>query len=289
LSRTAIISGAIFAFAVSIDDVSVSIMLTDAQTYTLPIALVSSMRANFDRSIAAASVMLMGLTLLLIVILERSVGINRAVLLDEPLSALDAKLREELRLGLKQIVLSVGSTTIVVTDDQDEAMSLADRIIVMNRGRIEQEGSPDDIYMRPQTAFVASFIGRANWFHGRFAGQSADGCSNFVTEAGTSLKIGCGQAEAGGLWSVCVRPERMIISGSRDAGSDNLLGGRVADVVNMGAEVQYIIDSPEGRLLAVVPNRVGIRVQRGSRHICVFMPTIASCCREGVSVRAVMR
>jgi putative spermidine/putrescine transport system permease protein len=79
LARTGIVSGAIFAFAVSMDDVSVSIMLTDARTYTLPIALISSMRANFDLSIAAASVMLMVLTLVLIVMLEQSVGLNRAI------------------------------------------------------------------------------------------------------------------------------------------------------------------------------------------------------------------
>ena len=79
LARTGILSGAIFAFAVSMDDVSVSVMLTDAKTYTLPIALVSSMRANFDLSIAAASVMLMLLTLALIVILEKTVGLNRAI------------------------------------------------------------------------------------------------------------------------------------------------------------------------------------------------------------------
>ena len=75
----------------------------------------------------------------------------RLVLLDEPLSALDAKLREELRLELKQILAAVGSTTIVVTHDQDEAMSLADRIVVMNRGRIEQQGTPDEIYMQPRS------------------------------------------------------------------------------------------------------------------------------------------
>src|SRR6478735_7094761 len=79
LARTGIISGAIFAFAVSMDDVAVSIMLTDAKTYTLPIALISSMRANFDLSIAAASVMLMLLTLVLILILEKSVGLNRVI------------------------------------------------------------------------------------------------------------------------------------------------------------------------------------------------------------------
>ena len=79
LARTGIISGAIFAFAISMDDVAVSIMLTDAKTYTLPIALISSMRANFDLSIAAASVMLMAMTVLLIVILEKLIGLNRAI------------------------------------------------------------------------------------------------------------------------------------------------------------------------------------------------------------------
>ena len=113
----------------------------------------------------------------------------KLVLLDEPLSALDAKLREELRLELKQILTAVGSTTIVVTHDQDEAMSLADRIIVMNRGRIEQQGSPDEIYMRPRTAFVAAFIGRANWFHGRISGEPGDGLFRLATDAGTKLAI----------------------------------------------------------------------------------------------------
>ena len=79
LARTSIVSGAIFAFAVSMDDVAVSIMLTDATTYTLPVALISSMRANFDLTIAAASVMLMLLTLALILILDRVVGLNRAI------------------------------------------------------------------------------------------------------------------------------------------------------------------------------------------------------------------
>src|SRR6266568_8679295 len=109
----------------------------------------------------------------------------KLVLLDEPLSALDAKLREELRLELKQILTAVGSPTIVVTHDQDEAMSLADRIIVMNRGRIEQVGTPDEIYARPRTAFVAGFIGRTNWFHGRLEQPAAGASARLTTESGT--------------------------------------------------------------------------------------------------------
>src|SRR5262245_32490266 len=152
----------------------------------------------------------------------------RLVLLDEPLSALDAKLREELRLELKQILAAVGSTTIVVTHDQDEAMSLADRIIVMNRGRIEQQGSPDEIYMRPQTAFVAAFIGRANWFHGDLSGGGDDGYARLTTAAGTALAIRHSGAARGGRWSLCIRPERVAVLGpeaTADRPGDNLLRG----------------------------------------------------------------
>ena len=190
----------------------------------------------------------------------------KLVLLDEPLSALDAKLREELRLELKQILTSVGSTTIVVTHDQDEAMSLADRIIIMNRGRIEQQGTPDEIYMQPRTAFVAAFIGRTNWFHGRIEDGPGDGLVRLITEAGSLLAIRPPNATTGQKWSVCVRPERVTVTGpgtqARDAG-DNLLGCKVVDVVNMGAEIHYIVESPEGRLIVVEPNREGPRVRRG--------------------------
>jgi putative spermidine/putrescine transport system ATP-binding protein/putrescine transport system ATP-binding protein len=192
----------------------------------------------------------------------------KLVLLDEPLSALDAKLREELRLELKQILTSVGSTTIVVTHDQDEAMSLADRIIIMNRGRIEQQGTPDEIYMQPRTAFVAAFIGRTNWFHGRIEGGPGGAFARLRTDAGTSLAIRHPANVTGKQWSVCVRPERMNVTGpeatASDA-SDNLLPGNVVDVVNMGAEFHYIVESAEGRLMAVEPNREGPRVHKGDR------------------------
>ena len=197
----------------------------------------------------------------------------RLVLLDEPLSALDAKLREELRLELKQILTAVGSTTIVVTHDQDEAMSLADRIIVMNRGQIEQEGSPDEVYMRPRTAFVATFIGRANWFHGRFSGPSDDGLSCVVTETGTKLTVHHSGLTGDGTWSICIRPERIAVAGPEtgDAASGkNLLPGRVVDVVNMGAEFHYIVEGAEGRVIVVEPNRAGPRVHSGDLVSLVF-------------------
>ncbi len=192
----------------------------------------------------------------------------KLVLLDEPLSALDAKLREELRLELKQILTSVGSTTIVVTHDQDEAMSLADRIIIMNRGRIEQQGTPDEIYMQPKTAFVAAFIGRTNWFHGRIEDAPGSAFARLTMDSGNALAVRHPGVANAGKWSVCIRPERVHVTGPEGrTGSpgENLLPGDVVDVVNMGAEFHYIVESAEGRLMAVEPNREGARVRKGER------------------------
>ncbi|HUI17281.1 MAG TPA: ABC transporter ATP-binding protein [Alphaproteobacteria bacterium] len=196
----------------------------------------------------------------------------KLVLLDEPLSALDAKLREELRVELKQILAAVGSTTIVVTHDQDEAMSLADRIIVMNRGRIEQQGTPDEIYARPLTPFVAAFIGRANWFHGRIAAAAGEGLCQLATDAGTMLAIPHPGGAGGGSWSACIRPERVVVMalGAAGGAGENRLPGQIVDVVNMGAELHYIVDGAEGRLMAVEPNRAGPRVRRGDRVQLLF-------------------
>jgi putative spermidine/putrescine transport system ATP-binding protein/putrescine transport system ATP-binding protein len=207
----------------------------------------------------------------------------KLVLLDEPLSALDAKLREELGLELKQILTAVGSTTIVVTHDQDEAMSLADRIIVMNRGRIEQMGAPDEIYMKPRTAFVASFIGRTNWFQGRTTGAARDGVWKLVTSAGTTLNVKNPGLAPANEWRVCIRPERIAVQHPQIKSTkpgENLLNGEVIGIVNMGAEFHYISETIEGRITVVEPNREGARVKKGDKisllfraEDCVLLPT----------------
>ena len=207
----------------------------------------------------------------------------KLVLLDEPLSALDAKLREELGLELKQILTTVGSTTIVVTHDQDEAMSLADRIIVMNRGRIEQMGAPDEVYMRPGTAFVASFIGRANWFQGRISGATRGAVWRLVTSAGTTLKVNNPRLAVASEWRVCVRPERIAVQYPQiksAKSSQNILNGEVVGIVNMGAEFHYVSDTIEGRITVVEPNRKGARVRIGDKisllfgaEDCILLPT----------------
>ena len=101
------------------------------------------------------------------VALARALVLEPAVLLlDEPLAALDPKLRKQMRLELKQMQRRVGITFLLVTHDQEEALSMSDRVAVMNRGRIEQEGTPEDVYLRPKTAFVAGFMGAVNWIGG---------------------------------------------------------------------------------------------------------------------------
>jgi putative spermidine/putrescine transport system ATP-binding protein/putrescine transport system ATP-binding protein len=165
-------------------------------------------------------------------------------------------------------------------------MSLADRIIIMNRGRIEQQGTPDEIYMRPQTAFVAGFIGRTNWFHGKVEPSSGGKFATLITDAGGRLTIPSAPHGAAGKCSICIRPERMSVA-SASAGTtaapggptDNLLSGEVVDIVNMGAEIHYIVQGPEGRLIAIEPNRSGSRVSKDERvslqfraEDCVVLP-----------------
>ena len=111
------------------------------------------------------------------------------VLLDEPLSALDAKLRVELRVELREILNSINATTIVVTHDQEEAMSLGDIVTVMEKGKIMQEGPPTEIYADPKTRFVAEFIGRSNWFTGTLGSSVASGIREFETTIGFKAMV----------------------------------------------------------------------------------------------------
>ena len=138
------------------------------------------------------------------VAIARALAIEPKVfLLDEPLSNLDAKLRVEVREEIRALQQRLGLTTIFVTHDQEEALTIADRLAIMHDGRIQQVGSASDLYERPQNRFVADFLGKMNFFDGKF---SEDG--NFATTAGTRLKVG----DAGvGINAVGVRPERVSI------------------------------------------------------------------------------
>jgi putative spermidine/putrescine transport system ATP-binding protein/putrescine transport system ATP-binding protein len=207
------------------------------------------------------------------VALARALAIGpQLLLLDEPLSALDAKLRHDLRFELKQILRETNCTTLIVTHDQEEAMSLADRVVVMHQGRMLQEGSPISIYGTPANRVVADLIGRANWFEGRLTADAAGPLATFLGDDGQFLVPNL--AELGGKHcQLCVRPERLLILRPEE-GADgiNLLEGSLVNAAFLGKEVHYAIRLASGREVLIVesardqeipasdsPMRVGFR------------------------------
>jgi putative spermidine/putrescine transport system ATP-binding protein/putrescine transport system ATP-binding protein len=188
------------------------------------------------------------------------------VLLDEPLSALDAKLRHELRTELRDVLAAVGSSAIVVTHDHEEAMSLGERVFIMNRGRIIQQGTPDDIYARPQSRFVAEFMGRSNWFTGRL-----HDAATFQSACGLVLQIAPGAPT--GPCDVCIRPESIdLLSEHADPGP-NRMAGRVMDVALLGAVRQIVVALPGGQqILVAQPNRTLTGCAPGQNVVVGFAP-----------------
>jgi ABC-type Fe3+/spermidine/putrescine transport system ATPase subunit len=164
------------------------------------------------------------------------------LLLDEPLSALDAKLRHELRTELKEVLAAVGSTAIVVTHDHEEAMSLGERVFIMNAGSILQSGTPDDVYWRPVSRFVADFMGRANWLKGHVQiGQS--GAAVFQSEAGWTVPISSNHRSSDRV-EICIRPESIELSPSVDDGAHN--GGTIVDIVKLGGSRHVFVKINSG-------------------------------------------
>ena len=161
------------------------------------------------------------------VALARALAISpRLLLLDEPLSNLDAKLREALRVELREILRAVGTTTLVVTHDQVEAMVIADRIALMDRGRIVQVGTPREIYDEPITRFVAEFIGQSLWFSGRFEpGEGKQG--RFIADDGITF-VTERPAVPAARYGLCLRPEHVHV-GSRpqDVNTINVVVERI--------------------------------------------------------------
>jgi len=195
------------------------------------------------------------------VALARALVTRPAVLLlDEPLGALDKKLRDHMKIELKRLQRDVGVTTIYVTHDQEEALTMSDRVAVMRAGRLEQVGTPREIYETPRTVFVAGFIGNTNLFAGRSRGGAAVDC------AGVTIATAGAAPEAGAPVTVAVRPERIRLD---DTGTlDNELPATVAHVVYQGETVRYLLAADGGlELQAVELGRVrfpaGTRVRAG--------------------------
>jgi spermidine/putrescine transport system ATP-binding protein len=180
----------------------------------------------------------------------------RALLLDEPLGALDLRLRKQLQIELKRIQQDVGITFVHVTHDQEEAMSMADTIAVMNEGRIEQAGSAADLYERPRTEFVANFLGVSNLIDGRL-GRSEGGLASVETHDGARLQVPAdrvGPHDTDAI-RVGVRPEKITLrpaDGRAADGDCNALRGTVVVAAFLGTSIQYVIKAPGGEELTVL-------------------------------------
>jgi putative spermidine/putrescine transport system ATP-binding protein len=185
------------------------------------------------------------------VALARALAIRPDVLLlDEPLSNLDAKLRQEVRVEIRELQRQLGLTTVMVTHDQEEALTMADRLVVMSEGSVRQVGSQRDLYERPADRFVAGFVGRSTFLEG-----TLEAPGRFRTEGGLTLACAGGQA---GRAALSLRPERLGIAAARQAGLDNSLPGTVEFVSYLGALIDiHVRLSPSDRLVVQIANRDG--------------------------------
>jgi spermidine/putrescine transport system ATP-binding protein len=179
--------------------------------------------------------------------------VNRpeVLLLDEPLGALDLKLRKEMQLELKTLQREVGITFIYVTHDQEEALTMSDRIGVMSKGRLLQVGNSSDIYDSPNCRFVADFIGETNFINGKIKSQPGRMAEVGVGD-GLVLRVDCEQTVAVGTEvSVAVRPEKMHVNAADRSGQENAFQGRVINVVYIGTDTHYGIEMTGGQKVRV--------------------------------------
>jgi iron(III) transport system ATP-binding protein len=168
------------------------------------------------------------------------------LLLDEPLSNLDANLREEMRFEVRRLHDEYRYTTVYVTHDQSEAMTTADVIAVMNAGKIEQAGSPEEIYDRPRSQFVARFIGSCNVIKGQALDQSHLSC------AGGKLRCSGGKLAPGAEALIAIRQHVVRLWASKPENMENVLPGIVARQVFLGASRDYLVEVPDGTQIRVV-------------------------------------
>jgi spermidine/putrescine ABC transporter ATP-binding subunit len=177
------------------------------------------------------------------VALARALVVEPAVLLlDEPLSALDLKLRQQMRFEIRRIQKNIHITTIFVTHDQTEALTMADRIVIMNNGRIEQIGTPHDIYYHPKSKFTSDFIGETNFLTGSVTRLQADEIMVELSE-GTRIKAAAARdAPPDGNVLIGIRPEHIVLRRQKPQSENNILQGRLMDVSFMGATRRFHIE-----------------------------------------------
>jgi iron(III) transport system ATP-binding protein len=186
------------------------------------------------------------------------------LLLDEPLSNLDANLREEMRFEIRRLHDEYRYTTVYVTHDQSEAMTTADLIAVMNGGKIDQLGTPEDIYARPQSEFVARFIGASNVLKGTARDE------NHVSFAGSTLRVTGATLAAGQNAAVAIRQHDVQLSISAPAAAENTIKATVTRQVYLGASRDYVVETADGNSLRIV-TPTDVAVDKG-RDVWLTLP-----------------
>jgi spermidine/putrescine transport system ATP-binding protein len=179
--------------------------------------------------------------------------VNRpeVLLLDEPLGALDLKLRKEMQLYLKNLQHEVGITFIYVTHDQEEALTMSDRIAVINEGRVQQVADPPTLYEHPKNRFVADFIGQTNVFSGTVESVS-DGRVTLLTASGEKVEATAHEVEVGEEAHAAVRPEKIRFGNE----GDNVSTARIRQIVYLGVSTQYIAELPDGQELVLYQQNI---------------------------------
>jgi spermidine/putrescine transport system ATP-binding protein len=200
------------------------------------------------------------------------------LLLDEPLGALDLKLRKQLQVELKRIQMDVGITFVYVTHDQEEALTMSDRIAVMHGGRIEQVGAPEDLYDRPATSFVADFIGTTNLLSGTVQAVAGD-AAIVRLDSGDTCRVGPVMRQAGQHIQLSVRPESILVhaldGGPGGAGGAGEIAATVEQVAYLGAAVQYQIRTEGGLALSVLAGKARPRFESGDSVRLTWLPADA--------------
>jgi spermidine/putrescine transport system ATP-binding protein len=201
------------------------------------------------------------------------------LLLDEPLGALDLKLRKQLQLELKRIQMDVGITFVYVTHDQEEALTMSDRIAVMHRGKIEQVGAPEDLYDHPASPFVADFIGTTNLLAGKV--EALDGTDAVIRlDSGDRCVVAADRRQVGQAVQLSLRPEAIAISAGNGSGNganhaNGALAAQVEQVAYLGASIQYQVRTSGGLNLSVLSGRNGSRFIPGDSVVLAWAPTEA--------------
>ena len=195
----------------------------------------------------------------------------KVLLLDEPLGALDKHLRQEMQVELRRIQRQVGITTIFVTHDQEEALTLSDRIAIFDSGRIIQEGAPMAVYERPVTRFAAGFLGEANFLPGRVTAMEAGGLARVALDIGGEASCRLSSGQAGQTVLLALRPEKITLATGGQAGL-NVVRGKVLDVVFSGNSTTYRIAVGEQVMILFRQNLAQGTVAPGTEVVLSWSP-----------------